>query len=153
MPLRILYATVSGNARLVAEAVALDADGLWTAPIDVQDMHDATSAVFEPGGTTLLLCIASTGSGNVPPDAVALYQDLQDAPRYLGGLRYGLVSLGDSSYGSTFGGGAAQFDAALQDLGAERIGEPLQIDAMEHDEPEAVALAWFRDWSESAPAV
>ena len=145
--LRILYATVSGTARRVAEAIALDCSDLPGAGADavpVTDMLKASPDVFDPAGPPLLLCVATSGSGDMPDDARLLFSALQDAPRYLGGLRYALVALGDSSYGTTFCGGGLQFDAALLDLGAKRIGDTLLLDATEESEPEKAAVEWFR---------
>ncbi|QHI96552.1 nitric oxide synthase [Xylophilus rhododendri] len=149
--LRILYASVSGTARLIAEALALEADTLPPGSVEVLDMHDCEASVLDPRGPRLLLCVATTGSGDIPDDGQALYQGLQLAPRFLGGLRYGLIALGDSSYGDTFSGGGLQFDAALLDLGAERVGEVLRLDAMDATEPEILALDWFRQWLAASP--
>jgi len=145
--LRILYATVSGTARQVAEAIALDCSDLPGGSADavpIANMLETGPEVFDPAGPPLLLCVATTGSGDVPDDARMLFSGLQDAPRYLGGLRYALVALGDSSYGSTFCGGGSMFDAALLDLGAQRIGDALRLDATEETEPEKAAVDWFR---------
>ena len=149
--LRILFATVSGTARQVAEALAMEAADQPGLAVDVLDMHLADAAtVFDPRGPLLILCIATTGSGDVPDDAQAIYAELMTNPRYLGGLNYGVVALGDSSYGSTFCGGGQLFDAVLQDLGASRSGEILQLDAMEEPEPEQAAIRWFGEWRKTA---
>jgi len=145
--LRILYATVSGTARSVAEAIALAHPDLPAGSLPVHDMHDSDAALVDPAGPALLLVVATTGSGDVPADALALYDGLQAAPRYLGGLRYGVIALGDSNYGSTYCGGGLLFDALLQDLGATRVGDMLRIDATEEPEPEQAALIWFERWS------
>lgn len=149
--LRILFATVSGNARQVAEAIAMEAADGPRFTVEVVDMHDIeNSGELETDGPLLLLCVATTGSGDVPDDAQCIYGSLLSNPRYLGGLKYGLIALGDSSYGNTYCGGAMQFDAVLQDLGASRIGEILRIDAMEEPEPERAAVQWFTDWKKTA---
>ena len=148
--LRILYATVSGTAREVAEAIGLAAFDLPSGAVRVEDMHDANPDIFNPAGPPLLLVVATTGSGDIPPDAVALYQSLQDQPRYLGGLRYGLVALGDSSYGSTFCGGGRAMDDLLIDMGAQRIADMLRLDAIEDDDPTGSAARWFDEWRMAA---
>jgi MioC protein len=141
---RIFYATVSGTARLVAEAIAL---GNGTKVVSVTDLGEADAdEILAPSESTTLFCIATTGSGNMPDDALALYNKLADAPRYLGDFRYGLIALGDSSYGTTFCGGGLMLDTMFQDLGAKRIGETLQIDAIETDNPEQAAADWFMHW-------
>ncbi|MES2186388.1 MAG: flavodoxin domain-containing protein [Pseudomonadota bacterium] len=146
MPLRILYATVSGTAARVAEAVALDAADAVAGAVEVLDMQQATTAVFDEAAPLTLFCLSTYGAGDMPDSAQALAQALAAAPRYLGHLRYGLVALGDSSHGDTFCGGGLQFDAQLQDLGAHRIGEVLRVDALETPDPEVAVAEWSRGW-------
>ncbi|SQI44827.1 flavodoxin [Serratia plymuthica] len=57
----------------------------------------------------------------------------------------GLISLGDSSYDNFCGAGRA-FDALLQEQGATRVGDVLEIDAMEQPEPEVVSCPWVEQW-------
>jgi MioC protein len=87
----------------------------------------------------------------VPPNAQALYQSLDLQARYLGATRYGLVALGDSSYGDSFCGGGKAFDARLQDLGAQRVGAMCEIDAMQADDAPTQALAWWTTWVAKLP--
>jgi len=148
--LHVLYATVSGTAREIAETLALEYSDQLPGPMTVQDMHDADDALFDPAGPPLLLVVATTGAGDLPADALRLYQSLQEQPRYLGALRYGLIALGDSSYGTTFCGGGHLFDATLLDMGAQRISDMLVIDAIEENDPAGLAVRWFRHWAEAA---
>jgi len=99
-----------------------------------------------------LICSSTYGSGDVPDNGQALYAQLDAEPRYLGHVRYGLVALGDSSYGDTYGMGGLQFDARLQDLGAQRIGDICRLDASSGEVPEDEALAWCETWRTQAPA-
>jgi MioC protein len=118
----------------------------------VLDMHDLSIAVFDTPGL-FVLCCSTTGSGDVPDNAQALYQSLDAQARYLGHVRYGLVALGDSSYGDTFYGGAKAFQNRLQDLGAQLVGEVCVLDALAAEEPDAVALAWFAAWAAQASSL
>ena len=61
-------------------------------------------------------------------------------------LRYGIISLGDSTY-ANFCGGGLKFDQLLQEQGAKRIGEMLKIDASEDPEPESVSNPWVEQWA------
>ena len=132
-------------------AIEMEAADLPGLSVEVTDMHDADAeTTFDPQGPLLLLCVATTGSGDVPDDGQVLYNQLVSEPRYLGGLKYGLIALGDSSYGATFCGGGMHFETVLQDLGAVRLGEILQLDAMEEPEPEQAATGWFREWMKTA---
>ncbi len=149
MQLLILVGTVHGNATEVAQTLAFaaadqgfDAKVLPMDPLTIEVF--AQDAVF-------LLCCSTTGSGDVPDNAQTLYQSLDQQPRYLGSTRYGLVALGDSSYGDTFCGGGKAFDARLQDLGAHRVGEMCEIDAMQSDDALTQALVWWTTWVNRLP--
>jgi MioC protein len=144
MHITLLVGTVHGNAHRVAQALQLSAGDLQVhidiLPMDGQDM----GVLSRPGA--FLICTSTTGSGDVPDNAQALYQALDAQARYLGHVRYGVIALGDSSYGESFCGGGKRFDARLQDLGAQRVGEMLCIDACETTEPEQQALDWLTQW-------
>ena len=113
----------------------------------MRDLHDTTAdQIFAANTGPVLMCISTTGAGNFPDDMLHVFDSLATEPRYLGEFRYGLIALGDSSYGATFCGGGTSFDTALQDLGAKRVGEILRIDAIEADNPEEIAVGWFGHW-------
>jgi sulfite reductase alpha subunit-like flavoprotein len=57
-----------------------------------------------------------------------------------------MIALGDSSY-DFFCGGGHKMDNLLQEQGAKRIGEMLEIDAIEQPEPEIVAMPWVEKWA------
>lgn len=145
MHLTILVGTVNGNAQSVAEALQLGADDIG-ATIDVLPMDGLDISVFDTPGT-FIVCTSTTGAGDVPDNATGLLHSLDAQAKYLGHVRYGLVALGDSSYGDTFLGGGKQFDAKLQDLGARKLGDTCVIDAMETTTPEDDALAWLQTWA------
>jgi len=148
MQITLLVGTVHGNARQIAQTLALAAPD-YGVSAQVLEMQDQTIAVLDTPGF-FVLCCSTTGSGDVPDNAQGLYQSMDAQARYLGHVRYGLVALGDSSYGDTFYGGAKAFQNRLQDLGAQLVGEVCVLDALAADEPDAVALAWFASWAEQA---
>ncbi|MFT3721647.1 flavodoxin domain-containing protein [Pseudorhodoferax sp.] len=151
MQLKILVGTETGTAMLVAQAIALDCGDLVPG-IDVVPMDGLDIGVFTQDAL-FLVCTSTTGAGDVPGNAQALYASLLGEPRYLGGVRYGLIALGDAAaHAATFAEGGLKFDAALQDLGARRIGEVLTLDASSDEEPEATAIAWCRGWLAQALA-
>jgi len=142
MHITLLVGTVHGNAHRVAQALQLIAGDLQV-DIHLLAMDGLNTDVFQLPGA-FLICTSTTGSGDVPDNAQAFYHAL-DA-HYLGHVRYGIIALGDSSYGDTYCGGGKLFDARLQDLGAKRIGKMLCIDACETTEPESVAIDWLPSW-------
>ena len=145
MQITILVGTVNGNAQSVAEALQFCADDIG-ATIDVVPMDGLDITVFDTPGT-FIICTSTTGAGDVPGNAVGLLNSLDAQAKYLGHVRYGLVALGDSSYGDSFLGGGKQFDAKLQDLGARKMGDICVLDAMETMTPEDDAVAWFQGWA------
>ena len=144
MQITALVASVHGTATGVAQALQMAAPDMGVA-LDVLPMDGLDVSVFDRQGL-FLICTSTTGSGEVPHNAHALYQSLDSQPTYLGHVRYGLVALGDSSYGETFLGGGKLFDAKLQDLGAQRLGDICVLDACETTQPETDALTWFAQW-------
>ena len=145
MQITILVGTVHGNASSVAQALQFCADDIQ-ATVDVLPMDGLDITVFDQPGT-YIICTSTTGVGDVPDNAQALFHSLDAQAKYLGHVRYGVVALGDSSYGDSFLGGGKQFDERLRDLGAQRVGEVCVLDAMETSQPEDDAVAWFQAWA------
>lgn len=145
MQITILVGTVHGNANSVAQALQFSADDIQ-ATIDVLPMDGLDITVFDQPGT-FIICTSTTGSGDVPDNAQALFHSLDAQAKYLGHVRFGLVALCDSSYGDSFMGGGKQFDERLRDLGAQRVGEICVLDAMETSQPEDDAVAWLKAWA------
>lgn len=145
MQLKILVGTVTGNALSVAQAIELSCTDL-VADIAVQPMDGLDIGVFEEDAL-FLVCTSTTGAGDVPDNAQALYASLLNEPRYLGSVRYGLIALGDAgAHAATFVEGGLKFDAALQDLGAKRIGEVFTHDASGDEDAETAGVQWCRAW-------
>ncbi|OYQ41353.1 nitric oxide synthase [Rhodoferax sp. TH121] len=145
MQITILVGTMHGNASSVAQALQFCADDIG-ATIDVLPMDGLDITVFDQPGT-FIICTSTTGVGDVPDNAQALFHSLDAQAKYLGHVRYGLVALGDSSYGDSYLGGGKQFDERLRDLGAQRVGEICGLDAMETSQPEDDAVAWLKAWA------
>ena len=148
MQLTLLVGTVHGNARQIAQTLALAAPD-FGAGAHVLDMQGLSIDVFDTPGI-FVVCCSTTGSGDVPDNAQALYKSLDAQARYLGHVHFGLVALGDSSYGDTFYGGAKAFQNRLQDLGAQLVGAPCVLDALDAAEPDTVALTWLETWIQQA---
>jgi len=144
MKLKILVGTVTGTATQVAQAIQLDCADLVD-EIEVGLMDALDIGAFDEDAI-YLICSSTYGSGDVPDNAAALLDSLGSQPRYLGQVRYGVISLGDRTYLHTFADGGRKFDERLQDLGARRIGEVWCHDASEGTVPEELAAAWCRQW-------
>ena len=150
MQLTILVGSVHGNARQIAQTLALLAPD-YGVQATVLDMQGLGIDVFDTPGA-FLLCCSTTGSGDVPDNAQGLFHSLDAQARFLGHVRYGMVALGDSSYGDTFYGGAKAFDQRLQDLGAQLLGPICVLDALDANDPDALASQWFSSWLPIAQA-
>ncbi|MFP1890652.1 flavodoxin [Lonsdalea quercina] len=140
----IFVGTVYGNALLVAEEAEniLRERGHEVKIFEGASLEDWLTYREQQ----VLVVTSTTGQGELPESIVSLYAALRDTCGPLPHMGYGLIALGDSSY-DVYCGGGRQFDALLQELGAERIGERLEIDATEQPEPEVVSCAWVETWA------
>ncbi len=93
----------------------------------------------------LLVCTSNTGMGDLPQNIIPFFKFLLEENPPIAGLQYGVINLGDSSYMS-FAEAGKILDDKLADLGANRLGEPLVIDAIYDDDPEEKASEWIADW-------
>ena len=139
----ILVGTESGNAQMVADALkpVLDAAGH---AVDVTDKA-ATTADLVAHDVLLVVC-ATHGSGDIPTNILPLVETLERERPDLSGHRYGVIALGDMTYQDTFCGGGKQMDKRLAELGAQRIGERLEVDASTQPLPDEDAVTWVKDW-------
>ena len=152
MRLKILVGTMTSTAAHVARAIQMDCADL-ASDIEVLAMDQLDIRVFsadEAKDALYLICTSTYGTGDVPDNARALYDTLDSQPQFLGHVRYGVISLGDSVYPQTFCFGGKNFDRRLQDLGAQRIGEIWCHDASSGTLPEKEAVAWCRRWLAAA---
>lgn len=142
----LLVGTMTGTAEMVAQEVqqALRAAG-WDAELRMMDGLGAD--VFAAGGV-FLICTSTYGFGNVPDNALDLLESLETSRPRLDGVTYGVIALGDGTYGDTFCQGGARFDKLLTELGARRAGELLCHDANTGDVPEEVSARWAVAWAQ-----
>lgn len=141
--LRILVGSVFGGALLTARDLkkTLEPEG-HTLIINEQptlsDITDNTDPV--------LICTSTTGQGEIPPNLLPFYLDLRETLPQQPGRPFGVIVLGDSSYGETYCGAGDLMEEAFLETGARKIGNTLRIDALETTEPEQIALPWLREW-------
>lgn len=145
--LTILVGTMTGTAEMCADEID-DALSELGHEIEIKPMDGLDSGVFE-AGRTYLICTSTYGQGDVPDNAMGLYEDLQKLRPDLAGVRYGLIALGDRTYAQTFSHGGKRFDEILTELGATRISEVFQHDASSGTIPEEEATEWARQWIEA----
>ena len=146
MKLLILVGTVTGNAEYAAQSIELACADLCES-IEVRLMDGLGPSVFDEQDTLFLICTSTYGAGDVPDNAAAFFAALDQSPRYLGHVRYGVLALGDrAGHGSTFCAAGHAFDERLGGLGARRLGELACHDIASDPPPETFAVAWARDW-------
>ncbi|EAR54409.1 flavodoxin [Photobacterium sp. SKA34] len=138
--LGIFIGSVYGGAEDLAEALAESAES-----IDTQIYFEPTLDDFlDYKDDNVLIISSTTGQGEIPENLLPLYVALQDQFPLLPQQQFGVIALGDSSYGEDrFCGAGRQFDALLAELGAKPVQDRLDIDAGIHFEPLDVAKGWF----------
>lgn len=143
--IQIFIGSVYGGAEEVAEIVREELSKLGH-EVSLNTYARAEDLARDPE-EIILLCHSNTGSGDLPDNIQPLYLHLtRDYPR-IAGRRYGVVNLGDSSY-MTFNDAGKMLDAAFEDLGAQRIGEPLVLDASSGDDAATLAREWAQNWAQ-----
>ncbi|WP_163557614.1 flavodoxin domain-containing protein [Halomonas sp. NO4] len=144
--LKIFVGTMYGGALDVAEQVAplFESAGYEVSILEQPTLEDLVDTPPE----LALFCVSTTGSGDFPGNFVPFARALDEHSPSLTWLRYGLIALGDSSYGDTFCGAGRRLDEMLAGLGASRLGERLEVDAMETFMADDAALPWVEEWIE-----
>ncbi|MGD2140458.1 MAG: flavodoxin domain-containing protein [Burkholderiales bacterium] len=142
--LNILIGTMTGIAQLVAQEIELrlDADGI---KVNCIEMDALDPSVFDRD-VLFLICTSTYGQGDVPDNAKDLYEALCSQRPDLSHVAYGVIALGDRTYGDTFCFGGKRFDRILGELGAQRIGEIMLHDASSGTLPEDEAAEWIEGW-------
>lgn len=140
----ILVGTMTGTAEMVADDVkpVLESAGR---SVEILDMDGLDAGVFQPD-RIYLICTSTYGQGDVPDNAMELYEDLCGSRPDLSGVRYGVIGLGDSTYADTYNDGGIRFDTVLSELGAKRIGERMEHNASSDELPEEAGVAWAETW-------
>lgn len=143
--IRILVGSVYGGALLTARGIkkSLEAEGHRVTVLENPVLDDITHN-SEP----LLVCTSTTGQGELPPNLLPFYLALREQLPQQPGRPFGVIVLGDSSYGETFCGAGELMEEALYETSARKVGDTLRIDALETLEPETEAIPWARAWLE-----
>lgn len=128
----ILYASQTGNSQHLAEKLA---DRLKAVGVEVTLESTGKFKTKDLKKLEHLLIVASThGEGDPPDNAIQFHEFLYSkrAPK-LEGLKFGVLSLGDSSY-EFFCKTGIDFDEQLEKLGAERLVARVDCDVDYEDD-------------------
>ena len=147
MEIKILVGTMTGTAEMVAEEMNDTLEEMGH-EVDVTPMDGLGAEVFGDG-ETFLIVTSTYGQGDVPDNAMGLYEDLTEKKPDLSDIKYGVFSLGDRTYAETFNFGGKKFDEALKACGAARIGDVFTHDASSGSIPEDDGIEWVKEWIEN----
>lgn len=147
MEIFLVVGSESGNAEMVGDCVkdALEARGHTVETFRGGPLEAARL----PERELVLIVCSSTGIGDLPKNIEPFFHELSGTRPSLSGLRYGLIGLGDRNYKESFLGGPKKWDALLTELGAQRIGNRLELDATDNPAPDEDAVTWVVPWVES----
>src|SRR5690554_1958613 len=141
--IRILVGSVYGGALMTARAIkdALDTEGYSVSVLENPVLDDILG-----DDAPLLVCTSTTGQGEVPANLLPFYMALREQLPQQPGRPFGVIVLGDSSYGDTFCGAGDLIEEAFYETGARKVGDSLRVDALETMEPESEAVPWAKNW-------
>lgn len=141
--IQILVGSVYGGAVMTARAIqqALEPEGHR---IEVHE--NPTLDILVASQDPILVCTSTTGHGEIPPNLLPFYLALREQLPQQPGRPFGVIVLGDSSYGDTFCGAGELMEEAFYEISARKVGDTLRIDALETTEPELEAVPWVRQW-------
>ena len=147
----IFVGSVYGGAEDVAHAVAdyLNGEGHEATVFDIP-----TSEEFLQYQQDIALVITSTtGQGEIPENALPMFQALEDTLPQVPNLRFGVVGMGDSSYGEArYCGAGRQFERLLLELQAKPLAPRLDVDACVNFDALEVVMPWVQTWATPSAA-
>ncbi|MFL1407454.1 flavodoxin [Marinobacter sp. M1N3S26] len=141
--IQILVGSVFGGALMTARRIR---EELASDQVSITVHEKPTLENLSETSGPVLVCTSTTGQGEIPENLLPFYVELRDKLPMQEGRPFGIIVLGDSSYGDTYCGAGELMEEAFQEVAARKVGETLRIDAMETMEPEEEALPWVKDW-------
>jgi MioC protein len=148
LEINILTATMTGNAKMVAEEIELTYSDDAT-KINVIEMDKLDASVFNKNGI-FLICTSTYGQGDVPDNGRDFFDGLSIDTPDLSKVRYGILGLGDRTYKDTYNQASMKFEQLFTQLGAQIIGERGMLDAANGNLPEDEGVEWMAGWLELA---
>lgn len=141
MRLAILSGSVFGTADFLADEAA---ERCAAAGLQVSRIKPASvDALLDAKADAILVCCSTTGMGELPETIMPFYSEMQTRFPLLTGIPFGVIGLGDSSYGDTYCQGGEQIRELLLELQAREALPMLQLDASETVTPEEDAEPWL----------
>ncbi len=140
----IIVGSQMGSAEYIAEQLTdeLIAQGVKTT------LHDQPELTSLPKENTIwLLCTSTYGAGDYPENLLSFVEELTQA-NDLKGVKYSVIALGDTSY-DTYNLAGRNLDQLLEQKGAKRVCERLELNILDEALPEDTALAWLPTWLET----
>ncbi|MGV3344637.1 FMN-binding protein MioC [Enterobacteriaceae bacterium LUAb1] len=137
----LISGSTLGNAEYVAEYLEekLRKNGFATNLLHGPDLNTLPL-------TDIWLIVTSTyGAGELPANLQPFSDAIAEQQPDLSGIRYGAVGIGNHEY-DLFCGAIRHLDRLLQEQGALRLGDRLEIDVLEHEIPEDPAGEWVTHW-------
>lgn len=140
----IIVGTESGNAQMVGDTLMdeFTAQGHEAEVVSEGSLEDMDLGNRE----VVLLCTSTHGLGELPDNIIPLHDELAESKPDLSHIKYGVIALGDQTYAETFCKAGKIMDALLSSLGANKVGERLEIDACTQPLPDEEAIDWSKEW-------
>lgn len=143
--IEILVGSTLGGTEYVAEAAQslLEEAGFDTNLHLDPDLNELSLQLEQ----IWLICLSTHGAGDYPDNFQGFVEQLQQVNAPLTDVRYGIVGVGDSDY-DTYCEAAKNIDLLLEEMGALRIGDRLEIDVIKYPTPEDLIVEWIPSWIE-----
>lgn len=135
----ILVGTETGTAEDVADDL-LEAISDAGMEAEILDMEEARTDAFD-GSRAVVVCTSTTGDGELPENAIDIFEVLEDERPDLSGVVFAVCALGDDHY-EDFCQAGRDWSALLQELGAREVIERYEIDGFPEDEDTDGAREW-----------
>ncbi len=135
----VLFSSQTGNA----ESVANDIASIFG--VDATDMGDVDLDVFK-SYENIIIITSTYGDGEHPDNGQILWDtigDIQD----LDGMQYAILGLGDTAY-DLFCQSAIEWDALLENAGANRVQETAKLDIDYEDSAKAWASTLIKNFGD-----
>ncbi|WP_416410882.1 FMN-binding protein MioC [Pantoea sp. App145] len=137
----LITGSTLGSAEYVAEHLE---EKLQDAGFSSEVLHGPELDEVPQQGIWLIVT-STHGAGELPDNLLPFYEALKETQPDLSAVRFGAVGIGNHEY-DLFCGAIRLLEDQLNQLGAKRVGDRLEIDVLEHEIPEDPAEVWLSSW-------